>query len=197
MFYAELDATTRNNVDAPPSIDRATLVNGIKQTFLVLINLTLYNGDVSRQLANDSRLVDLLFECVARARDGCLADAEQFDVLITAFGVLLNMFDGAFGAQAASLPTAAAYLIKRVQTLKTTSFDIVLNVGNSFFYFSFLVFVLIIDNHFCCHYLFSVVQGEAGARVGGRNRSGQPASAAQRAHRVAQCGEHQSHSHEL
>ena len=70
----------------------SVLTAAIKQTLLVLLNLTHNNEKTSKKIAMCDDLIDLIFKCVSSEANKLKCNC-QFDISIMSLGVLLNIFD--------------------------------------------------------------------------------------------------------
>jgi len=69
---------------------KVLLTNALKETCLLLINLTHNNSETCKTVLNDKNLVELILKCILNVKD-YINENEQFDILIMALGVLLNL----------------------------------------------------------------------------------------------------------
>jgi hypothetical protein len=94
----------------------------IKQTLLVLLNLTHNNELTSKKLALSDDLIDLIFKCVSSDANKLKCN-DQFDISIMSLGVLLNIFDTILNQ------TEASHLVRSKKILNgQTAFEILLEL---------------------------------------------------------------------
>lgn len=104
----------------------------LRENFLLMINLTHNNFNVSSALAGDDKLMKLVFKCISDLTSH-VSKEEQFDFLIMSMNILLNIFDTNYQHNTSSKPVKFDFL-----TVK--SFEIILNVIKKIkFYFIFLI----------------------------------------------------------
>lgn len=89
-FYGEIISIKQSKF--PDESRQALILNSIKVNLLLVINLTHNNESVSREIANDDKLINLIFNCISNIVD-YLGKDEQFDLLIMSMSILLNIFD--------------------------------------------------------------------------------------------------------
>lgn len=84
-FYHELI-----QINDPSSVKSTLITNGIKEIFLLLINLSHANFECTKHLLSNRRLIDLMFIFLSKIV-GYLSEADRFDILILAIIVLINI----------------------------------------------------------------------------------------------------------
>jgi hypothetical protein len=126
ILYKELESiskTAKNTCGALNNQNnlKNSITTSIKQTFLVMINLTHKNQKGSIKFLSDKNLLDLIYKCIGSI-SYYFDESEQFDILIMSLVILLNIFDTNFKQE------SSLRLFKHVTALNKNSFEIMLTL---------------------------------------------------------------------